>query len=123
MSKTIVIAEDFNSSRKIIKNSLEQLGLKVLDAADGREAMKFFDGRKIDLVVTDFNMPNMNGAELIEVIRSKKDYLFIPILVLTTETSQQKKDQVVKQNITGWIRKPFEIEDFKKIIKRALQLN
>ena len=123
MSKTIVIAEDFNSSRNIIKNTLEKLGMTVLEAADGREAMKFFDGRKIDLVVTDYNMPNMSGAELIEFIRNKKEYQFLPILVLTTETNQEKKNRVVNLNITGWIRKPFEMEDFKKVIQRALRLN
>lgn len=122
MSKTIVIVEDFNSSRNIIKSTLERQGHTVLEASDGREAMKFFDGRIIDLVVTDYNMPNMDGAELIEYIRSKNEYMFKPILVLTTETKQEKKDKVMQLNITGWIRKPFEIDNFVKIVERALRL-
>lgn len=121
MAKTIVVVEDFNSSRSIIKHTLEKKGFSVLDAEDGRDAMKFFDGRKIDLVITDYNMPNMDGGKLVEYIRNITTYLFIPILVLSTETSREKQEEVMKSNITGWVKKPFQVDTFLKIVDRALK--
>ena len=122
MSKVIVVVEDFNSSRNIIKKTLETSGYSVLEAADGREAMNYFDGRHIDLVVTDYNMPNMDGAELVEYVRGKQQYLFIPILVLSTETRQDKKDRMMQLKITAWVKKPFEVQTFLKYVERALKV-
>lgn len=121
MSKTIVVAEDFNVSRKIIVSALAKEGYRVLEAADGLEATGLFDGRTIDLLITDFNMPNMNGAELIQKVRSQKSYEYLPILLLTTEVRQEKIQQALDGNITAFIKKPFQTEDFLKIIKRALR--
>jgi len=84
MSKSIVVAEDFNVSRKIIVSTLAKEGYTVLEAGDGAEAADLFDGRQIDLLITDFNMPNMNGAELIHKVRSLDNYSYLPILLLTT---------------------------------------
>lgn len=120
MKKRIVVVEDFNTSRQIIKKTLEGMGHEVNEAADGREALKFFDGSRIDLVVTDYNMPFMDGAELVEYIRSKEDYKYIPILVLSTETNSDKQKRAREAKITGWIKKPFEIMDFKNQIQRIL---
>lgn len=121
MSKNIVIAEDFNVSRKIISSVLTKAGHSVLEAADGKEAASFFDGRKIDLLVTDFNMPEMNGAELIKKVRSSAKYSFIPILLLTTEVNENKLKTALDENITAWVKKPFQADDFLKIVTKALR--
>jgi len=121
MSKSIVVAEDFNVSRKIIVSTLAKEGYKVMEAADGNEALALFDGRSVDLLITDFNMPNMNGAELIKKVRSNSTYEYIPILLLTTEVRQEKIQQAIDGNITACIKKPFETEDFLKVVKRALR--
>jgi two-component system chemotaxis response regulator CheY len=121
MKKRIVIVEDFNTSRQIIKKVLEKLGHLVEEAADGREALKFFDGTKVDLVISDYNMPNMNGAELVRYIRGIAKYQYIPILMLSTETNAAKQQAAKEAKITGWIRKPFEMDSFKKIIEKVLQ--
>lgn len=121
MSKSIVIAEDFNVSRKIIASVLAKAGHKVIEAADGREAAAFFDGRKIDLLITDFNMPEMNGAELIQKVRAKSEYAFIPILLLTTEVNEVKIKAALDENITAWIKKPFQADEFIKIVTKALR--
>jgi two-component system chemotaxis response regulator CheY len=121
MTKRIVVAEDFNVSRKIIVNTLTKEGYQVLEASDGNEALGLFDGRPVDLLITDFNMPNMNGAELIHQIRSRAEYEYLPILLLTTEVRQEKIQQAMDGNITAHIKKPFETLEFIKVVKKALK--
>jgi two-component system, chemotaxis family, chemotaxis protein CheY len=92
-----------------------------MEAADGAEALNLFDGQPVDLLITDFNMPNMNGAELIQQVRAKAAYEYLPILLLTTEVRQEKIQQAMDGNITAHIKKPFETQEFLKIVKRALK--
>jgi two-component system, chemotaxis family, chemotaxis protein CheY len=120
MEKRIVVIEDFNTSRQVIKNTLESLGLIVYEAADGRDALQFFDGRKVDMVISDFNMPNMNGAELVTYIRSMDEYKYIPVFMLSTDTSIEKQNKARDAKITCWIQKPFEVSEFKKMVQKAL---
>ncbi len=121
MGKTILVAEDFNVSRKIIVNVLAKEGYSVLEAVDGQEALHQFDGQSIDLLITDFNMPNMDGAELIQQVRTKDSYAYIPILLLTTEVKEEKIQKALDGNITAWIKKPFQADSFVKIVNRALR--
>lgn len=120
MSKRVIVVEDFNTSRQIIKKTLEGMGHKVDEAIDGREAVKFFNGDKIDLVITDYNMPHMDGGALVEYIRSKEEYKYIPIFILSTETNNVKQERAKDAKITAWIRKPFEISEFKNLINKVL---
>jgi two-component system, chemotaxis family, chemotaxis protein CheY len=120
MKKRIVVVEDFNTSRQVIKRALEGMGYLVDEAADGREALVFFNGSRIDLVITDYNMPHMDGASLVEYIRSKDDYKYIPILVLSTETNKEKQQKAREAKITGWISKPFEVTEFKNQVQKIL---
>jgi two-component system chemotaxis response regulator CheY len=120
MKKRIIIVEDFNTSRQIIKKTIESMGHQVDEAADGRDALHFFNGDPIDLVITDYNMPHMNGGELVEYIRSKEEYKYIPIFILTTETSAEKQKKAESAKITGWIRKPFDVKDFRRIVEKVL---
>jgi two-component system chemotaxis response regulator CheY len=121
MGKNIVVAEDFNVSRKIIVSTLAKEGYTVLEAGDGSEAANLFDGRPIDMLITDFNMPNMNGAELIQKVRASADYTYLPILLLTTEVRQEKIQKALDGNITALIKKPFDTTEFVKIVKKALR--
>src|SRR5690349_9035618 len=121
MSKRIVVAEDFNVSRKIIVSTLAKEGYSVMEAADGAEALDLFDGRPVDLLITDFNMPNLNGAELIQKVRAIIGYKYMPILLLTTEVRQEKIQQAIDGNITAHVKKPFETGEFLKVVKRALK--
>jgi two-component system, chemotaxis family, chemotaxis protein CheY len=120
MEKQVVVVEDFNTSRQVIKNTLQSLGLIVFEAADGRDALRFFDGRKIDMVISDFNMPNMNGAELVTYIRGMDEYKYIPIFMLSTDTSIEKQNRAKEAKITCWIKKPFDVTEFKKLVQKAL---
>ncbi|MBN1181249.1 MAG: response regulator [Bacteroidales bacterium] len=107
MSKTILIVDDSESIREVVNFTLENEGYNVLIANDGQDALKFFNGDKIDLVVTDLHMPNMDGIALIKEIRTKSSYQRIPILFLTTESQAAKKLEAKEAGATGWIIKPF----------------
>lgn len=120
--KTIVVAEDFATARKVIVNTLSKNeNYQILEAEDGAEALKLFDNRQVDLLVTDFNMPHMNGAELIEEVRKKDKYKYIPVIVLSTEISEEKKQSAINAQITAWVAKPYDIMKFVKIINKALK--
>ncbi|UII31220.1 response regulator [Fulvivirga ulvae] len=121
MNKKIIVAEDFNVSRKIIVSVLTKLGHTVMEASNGLEAVSLFDGRPVDLLITDFNMPEMNGAELIKTVRAHDEYAYIPILLLTTEVNEQKIKMALDENITAWIKKPFQTDEFLKIVNKALR--
>jgi two-component system chemotaxis response regulator CheY len=119
--KTILVVDDFQTTRKVIINSLSRLGYKTIEAGDGSEALALFDGRPVDLVITDFNMPQMDGAELIANMRKNEQYAFIPALVLSTEIKEEKKARAENAKITAWIQKPFDFEKFLKIVQKAIQ--
>lgn len=121
-TKNVVIAEDYVSSRQVIKASLEKLGMKVLEAGNGKDALRYFESRTpIDLLITDYNMPLMNGNELIEKVRGIPEYFEMPILVLSAEHDLDIKERAVNANITGWIKKPFQVEAFVRMVKRAMR--
>lgn len=122
--KTVVVAEDYMSSRQVIKASLEKLGMKVLEAGNGKDALRYFESKTpIDLLITDYNMPLMNGNELIEKVRGMQEYFEIPILVLSAESDLNIKERAVNANITGWIKKPFQVESFVRMVRRAMRLD
>lgn len=107
MSKTILIVDDSESIREVVKFTLENEGFEVLVGNDGKDALKFLDGRTLDMLITDLHMPEMNGIELIKEVRGKEEYKRIPILFLTTESQSQKKMEAKDAGATGWIVKPF----------------
>ena len=93
----------------------------VEEVGDAETLFKKIMEKEWDLVITDFNMPNMNGAELIKKVRSLDSYSFLPILLLTTEVRQEKIQQAIDGNITAFIKKPFDTTEFVKIVKKALR--
>jgi two-component system, chemotaxis family, chemotaxis protein CheY len=119
--KTILVVDDFQTTRKVIINALAKFGFKTIEASDASEALTLMDGRDVDLLITDFNMPQMDGADLIESMRKKSGYKFIPALVLSTEIKDDKKQKAEQAKITAWIQKPFDLEKFIKIVQKAIQ--
>lgn len=107
MAKTILIVDDSESIREVVNFTLENEGYQVLIGVDGKDALKFLDGRNIDLLITDLHMPNMNGIELIKEIRKMEAYQRLPILFLTTESQNNMKMEAKDAGATGWIIKPF----------------
>lgn len=121
MAKHILLVDDSATMLLSVRNNLEIAGFKVDTAEDGVKAMsKLKGGLKPDLVITDINMPNMNGLELIKNIRALSGFRFMPILTLTTESQAAKRDEGKAAGATGWLVKPVGGADLLKIIKQVL---
>ena len=121
MAKTIMIVDDSSTMLMSLRNSLEIAGFKVLSANDGQPALdQLKAGAKPDLIITDINMPHMGGIEFIGKARAVSGFRFTPILVLTTESQQAKRDDAKKLGATGWLVKPVSGADLTKIIKQVL---
>ena len=107
-NKKALIVDDSYTMRNMISLALKDKSFEVVEAGDGEEALSAVDkSDKFDVVITDINMPNMNGIELIRKLRSDVKFKFTPILVLTTEGGDDKKDEGKQAGATGWIVKPF----------------
>ena len=118
---TILIVDDFTSSRNILEKTLTNAGYAVLKGEDGQDAIKQFNGQKIDLVITDLNMPNMDGLSLAQSIRDKSDYQFTPIVLLTTSTNAEQHERATKAGITAIMKKPYDVETLLKNIKKIVR--
>lgn len=119
--KTILIVDDFENTRKVVEFSLKKIEHESLTASNGIEALQYFDGRKIDLLITDLNMPKMDGIELVKKVRSIDKYMFIPIIMLTTERDPEKRQKAEDVKVTTWVQKPFDFERFLKIVTKCLK--
>lgn len=121
MSKQILIVDDSESIREVLAYSLENAGYQVLVARDGMDALKYFDGRTIDLLLTDYHMPNLNGLELVVKVRQTESYKYIPILVLTTENQIEMIREARDSGATGWLLKPFNTEKLLRTIRKVIR--
>ncbi len=119
--KSILIVDDSESIRELVGTTLEGAGYTVNKGVDGAEAYGLLDGRNIDLVITDLNMPKMDGIQLIREIRKKEGYNTIPILMLTTESQLSKKEEAKAAGATGWIVKPFVQEKLLEVVKKVIR--
>lgn len=108
MPKTILTVDDSLTIRETVKLILGGNGYTILDASDGVQGLSVCEQTKVDLVITDLNMPNMDGIQLIERLRSLPAYRFTPILMLTTESQDEKKMAGKRAGATGWVVKPFD---------------
>ncbi len=121
MPQTVLIVDDSITMRDMVAMTLANAGFQVEQAGDGQEAVgKLMNGSTPDLVVTDLNMPGIDGITLIREIRKMPALKFTPILMLTTESSDDKKAEGRAAGATGWIVKPFNPEQFLKVLKKVL---
>ncbi|MEL7290296.1 MAG: response regulator [Pseudomonadota bacterium] len=116
----ILAVDDSVSIRQMVSHTLRDAGYDVETANDGRDALTKVMRAKFDVVISDVNMPNMGGFELVEALREKPQYKFTPILMLTTETSSDKKQQGKAVGATGWLVKPFNPDTLLKTLKRVI---
>jgi len=117
--KIVLVAEGLQVSRKVMVNALVRNGYQTLEATAGAEALRLFDGRAIDLLITEFKMPDMNGVELVEAIRRRSGYHDTPALVLSADANDEPKN-LTDANITAWVTKPFDLERFMKLVERSM---
>ena len=108
MSKTILIVDDSASLRKVVSIALTRAGYEVIEAGDGMEALTKLDGRKINLVVSDVNMPRMDGITFVTQMKANARYKFTPVIMLTTESQEAKKAEGRAAGARAWITKPFQ---------------
>lgn len=120
MNKRILTVEDSTSLREMIAFTLGEAGYEVFQAEDGQDALDKLNGFKPDLVITDLNMPRMNGIELTRSLRNHPDHRFVPIIFLTTESQVQKKQSAKEAGATGWIVKPFKPEQLLQVVRKVL---
>ena len=120
MGKTILTVDDASTVRKMVSFTLRGAGHEVLEAPDGTDALALLQTRSVDLVITDINMPVMNGIELTRELRTRPNFGRRPILLLTTESDPGKKAEGRAAGATGWIVKPFSQEQLLAIVAKIL---
>jgi len=117
---TILAVDDSTSMRQMVAFTLKGAGFEVVEAADGKEALGAAQRTRFDLVLSDVNMPVMDGITLVKELRALPNYKFTPILMLTTESAGTKKSEGKQAGATGWIVKPFNPDQLLSTIKKVL---
>ncbi len=119
----ILAVDDMRSMRDLVKSVLEKRGHSVTTQDDGETALAFAQSNKVDLVISDINMPKMDGISLVEALRALPGYRNTPILMLTTEDAQDKKNQARAAGANGWIQKPFNPDRLVNAVDKTLSKN
>ena len=120
MPNVVLAVDDSASMCQMVGHTLRSAGYEVLEASDGVEALEVAKGKVVDVVITDVNMPNMDGITLVARLRTLPDYRLVPLLLLTTESSAEKKMQGKQAGATGWMVKPFNPEQLLATLGRLL---
>ena len=121
MSQKILIVDDSESIRQAVGITLEKAGYTVQSAIDGLNALDYLKGEPLSLIITDLNMPNLDGIELVKKIRADENYKFTPILILTTESQAEKRNEAKSAGATGWIVKPFFPDKLIEVVKKVIR--
>jgi two-component system chemotaxis response regulator CheY len=110
MAKTIMIVDDSPSLRAVVGIALKSAGYDVLEGSDGKDALSKLTGQKIHLIISDVNMPNMDGITFVKAVKQLPNYRFTPIIMLTTESQEEKKREGQAAGAKAWVVKPFKPE-------------
>ena len=119
--KRILTVDDSASVRQMVSFTLRKADYEVVEAVDGKDGLAKVSGRKIDLIVTDLNMPNVDGIQLITAVRKLAGCSLLPILMLTTESQAEKKNAGRKAGATGWIVKPFNADQLIAVVQKLVK--
>ncbi len=120
MGRCVMTVDDSTSVRQMVGFTLRQAGYEVVEAVDGKDALSKLGGGAIHMVLTDLNMPNLDGIGLIKGLRAHQSYRFVPIVMLTTESQESRKLEGKQAGATGWIVKPFKPEQLLAVVKKVL---
>jgi len=121
MAKTVLIVDDSPTMRRMVGDVLRGAGYAVVEGVNGEDALQKADGGAVHLVITDFNMPVMGGMALVKRLRTRPEFRFTPILVLTTESSDDRKNEGRAAGATGWMVKPFDPNKLIQVVRRLAQ--
>lgn len=117
---TILAVDDSKSLRQAVVFTLRRAGYEVVEAEDGQDGLSKASSQRFDLVLTDYNMPNMDGLALVRELRTRHDYDGVPILVLTTESSEEVRQKGRAAGATGWLVKPFDPERLIEVVRKVI---
>ena len=120
MGHCILTVDDSSTMRQMITFTLKGASFEVVEAGDGVEALEVAKGKKLSLIITDVNMPRMDGITLVQRLRTLPEFKFTPILVLTTESDASMKQKGKEAGATGWIVKPFSPEKLLDVVNKVI---
>jgi two-component system chemotaxis response regulator CheY len=120
MSKVIMTVDDSASVRQMVSFTIREAGYEVIEAVDGKDALLKIVDQTPHMVITDLNMPNLDGIGLIRELRANPGFKFVPIVLLTTESQAEKKQEGKEAGATGWIVKPFKPEQLLAVIRKVI---
>jgi two-component system, chemotaxis family, chemotaxis protein CheY len=124
MDSDVLVVDDSAAIRKILQRVLRQTGMainEIHEAGDGQEALKLLRSRRIDLVLTDINMPRMDGLELLAVIKGSSEWAAVPVVMITTEGGEAKVAEAVRLGAAAYVRKPFTADQIKDKLAGLLE--
>lgn len=119
MPKTIMTIDDSSTIRQMVRFTMSEAGFEVIEAVDGVEALAKLNGHKVDVFLSDVNMPNLDGIELTRRLRANPGTRFTPIVLVTTESQPEKKMAGKAAGASGWIVKPFDPAQLVAVVKRV----
>jgi two-component system, chemotaxis family, chemotaxis protein CheY len=121
--KSILIVEDSATTRALIRAIIEETGdFNIVEAGSGFEALKLLPAQEFSLVITDVNMPDINGLELINFIKSNSRYSHVPLIIVSTERSDEDRKRGMALGAAAYITKPFKAQELQEVIKRAIEV-
>ncbi|MDC5707071.1 response regulator [Vibrio europaeus] len=120
MQKTIMVVDDSESLRQVVNIALSGAGYRVIEAKDGVQGIEMLDGSKVHLIISDVNMPNMNGIDFVKKVKTLPKYKFTPVIMLTTESQQYLMDESQKAGAKAWMVKPFRPEQMLEAVSKLL---
>ena len=120
MGKTILIVDDSATIRQVVGMTLKGVGYEVMEASDGKDALNKLDGKKINLIISDVNMPNMDGITFVKEAKKLANYKFTPVIMLTTESQDSKKQEGQAAGAKAWVVKPFQPEQMLAAVAKLI---
>jgi two-component system chemotaxis response regulator CheY len=120
MAKTVMIVDDSPSLRQVVNIALKGAGYDVIEACDGKDAIGKLDGKKVNLIISDVNMPVMGGIEMVKEIKQMAQYKFTPIIMLTTESEDSKKQAGKEAGVKAWVVKPFKPDQMLDAVSKLI---
>ncbi|MFJ3448862.1 response regulator [Pseudomonas sichuanensis] len=120
MAKTILIVDDSASMRQLVRISLAGTGHTIIEACDGKDALAKLTGQKVNLIISDVNMPNLDGIGLVKALKARNEYRFTPIMMLTTESEQSKKAEGQAAGAKAWMVKPFQPQQLLAAVEKLV---
>ena len=120
MAKTIMVVDDSASLRQVVGIALKGAGYDVVEGCDGKDALTKLDGRKVNLIISDVNMPNMDGITFVKTVKQRPAYRFTPVVMLTTESQESKKAEGQAAGAKAWVVKPFRPEQMLGVVQKLV---